>query len=175
MSERLYPQVLGADFARLPPLVRQAHEHATLMRGTVKVERGTGLPNHWLGLLARLPRACERGPCEVRFEPAGAGERWARDLNGCAFTSTLTPAPEPHCFDESFGHYGFRFRIHVSGAETRFVLMRHTVAGFPVPRFLWPRISTREFEQAGRYAFEVEARTPMNELLVRYCGELDPV
>ena len=175
MGERLYPRVLGADFACLPRAIREAHESATLMRGTVKVERGTGLPNRWLGLLARLPRACERGPCEVRFEPAGAGERWARDLNGCAFASVLTPAPEPHCFDESFGHYGFRFRIDLGESDTRFVLVRHTVAGFPVPHFLWPRISTREFEQSGRYAFEVEARTPLNQLLVRYHGELEPV
>ena len=46
--------------------------------------------------------------------------------------------------------------------------------GVPVPRFLVPKVETREFEKAGRYHFEVEARLPWFGRLVCYAGWLEP-
>lgn len=174
MAERLFSRILGTAFATLPPTVRAAHESATVMRGTVRVERGRGLPQRWIGLLARLPRECDLGPCEVRFNPNGSGERWERDLNGSSYVSTLTPSSQAGCFEESFGHYGFRFRVDVDPTGAHFVLVRHTVAGLPVPRLLWPGIHAREFERDGRYVFDVDVRMPSGALLVRYEGVLEP-
>ncbi len=171
-GERLYPRILGAAFATLPRAVREAHESATLMRGTVTVERGDSILSRIAGVLAGFPAACVDAPCEVRFEPAGEGERWTRDMNGSIYVSTLTPANEPHCFDESFGLYAFRFRIHATSEGTQFELAGHTLCGIPLPRLLWPRIKTRESDAGGRYTFLAEARTFTGVLLVRYSGKL---
>ncbi len=175
MSTRLYPVILGADFAQLPRAVREAHESASLMRGTVTVERGASLISRMGGFLAGLPKACVNAPCEVRFTSIQQGERWTRNMNGSVYVSTLTPAPAPGCFDESFGLYGFRFRIDANALGARFALVRHTVCGVALPRLVWPRITTSESEVGGRYRFDVEARSFTGALMVRYSGELRPV
>ena len=172
---RLCPVVLGFAFAQLPGAVRLAHESASLMRGTVTVERGTSLLSRVAGFFAGMPKACMHGPCEVRFEQLHNGERWVRDMNGSRFVSTLTAAAEPACFDESFGWYGFRFRIDADEGSAHFSLVRHTVCGIPVPKLFWPQVRTVESEVNGSYRFEVEARMANGELLVRYVGALAPV
>ena len=93
-------------------------------------------------------------------------------MNGSIYISTLTPAHEPLCFDESFGLYAFRFRVHVSEKGAHFELIKHTLCGVPVPRMLWPRIETRESEADGAYTFLAEARSFTGALLVRYSGAL---
>ena len=172
MADRLYPCILGAAFATLPRAVRDAHESATLMRGTVTVERGDTITSRVAGLLAGLPAACQDAPCEVRFEQIGAGERWMRNMNGSIYVSTLRPAVEPRCFNESFGAYAFRFHVHASSAGAHFELNGHSLCGIPVPRLFWPQIETRESEVDGSYAFLAEARTFTGALLVRYSGIL---
>ena len=172
MNARLYPRILGATFATLPRAVREAHDAATLMRGTVTVERGDSVVSRVAGVFAGLPAACVDAPCEVRFEQIGDSERWTRDMSGSIYVSTLTPADEPHCFDESFGLYTFRFRVHASKEGAHFELTKHTLCGIPVPRMLWPRIETRESDVEGSYAFLAEARTFTGALLVRYAGRL---
>lgn len=172
MSQRLYPRILGAAFDRLPRAVRDAHGSATLMRGTVTVERGASILCHIAGVLAGLPAVCVDAPCAVRFELLGESERWTRDMNGSIYVSTLTPADEPNCFDESFGLYAFRFRVHAVEEGAQFELIRHTLCGIPVPRMLWPHIETRQSDVDDCYAFLAEARTFTGELLVRYAGKL---
>ena len=93
-------------------------------------------------------------------------------MNGSIYVSRLTPADEPHCFDESFGLYAFRFRVQVSEKAAHFELIKHTLCGIPVPRGLWPCIETRESEADGAYTFLAEARTFTGALLVRYSGAL---
>ena len=93
-------------------------------------------------------------------------------MNGSIYISTLTPANEPLCFDESFGLYAFRFRVHVSERCAHFELIKHTLCGVPVPRMLWPRIETRESEADGAYTFLAEARSVTGALLVHYSGAL---
>ena len=172
MSQRLYPRILGAAFDKLPRAVREAHDTATLMRGTVTVERGDSIISGIAGVFAGFPAACANAPCEVRFDLIGESERWTRNMNGSIYVSTLTPADEPHCFDESFGLYAFRFRVHTSKEGAHFELIKHTLCGIPVPRMLWPRIETRESDVDRSYTFLAEARTFTGALLVRYAGRL---
>ena len=88
-------------------------------------------------------------------------------MNGSIYISTLTPAHEPHYFDESFGLYAFRFRVHGSEKDAHFELIKHTLCGVPVPRMLWPRIETRESAADGAYTFLAEGRSFTGALLVR--------
>lgn len=171
---RLYPFLLGMRFEGLPAVIRAAHRHATTMRGKVTIERGTSLTSRFTAALAGFPKACSDAPCEVAFIETGNGERWVRDMNGSVYCSTLMPASDPGCLDESFGAYGFRFRLHANDEGVHFELIRHTLCGLPVPCAFWPRIITRERDVGGRYAFFLEARTFTGTLLVRYAGILLP-
>jgi len=172
---RLYPRLLGLHCEEMEPLLREAHERAPLLRGTVTVRRGASLFMRGLAEVAGLPRACANAPCVVRFEqrdtwPEGT-ERWVREMAGRRFVSRLIPAA-PGEFIESFGWYRFRFAVEFDSGTVRFVLKRFSVLGLPVPRALHPRVSTRESQQGEDYCFEIEAGLPGLGLLVAYHGRL---
>ena len=103
---RLYPVLLGGRIDALAPLLREVHERAGLLRGTVSVQRGGNALARLLAGLAGMPRECAGAPCEVHFEQREAWregmERWVRNMAGRRFVSTLIPAA-PGEFDESFG------------------------------------------------------------------------
>ena len=172
---RLYPLLLGARCEELAPLLREVHQSAHLLRGSVTVTRGATWAARLLAEMARLPRPCANAPCVVRFEqrsdwPAGT-ERWVREIAGRHFVSRLMPVGHV-AFDESFGWYRFRFTLELDNGAVRFVLRGFSVLGVPVPRCLHPRVSTRESQQGEEYLFKVEAGLPGVGLLVAYHGRL---
>jgi len=172
---RLYPLLLGPRWDELAPLLREVHERAIRLRGTVTVTRGAALLSRLLASLAGMPRPCSDAPCEVRFEhPAGSAagaERWVRDMAGRRFSSLLVPAA-PGEFEESFGWYRFRFALVLDNGAVEFALRGWSVLGIPLPHALWPRISTRESQQGGEYLFAVRTELPLLGLLVAYRGRL---
>jgi hypothetical protein len=175
---RLYPQLLGAQYVLLAPVLREVHEHVTQLLGTVSVTRGKSPLARALASLAGMPRACVDAPCRVDFTedastPPGA-ERWVRDMAGSRFSSRLIPTG-PNQLDESFGWYRFRFRIEINAGTVQFALQDMRVLGVPVPRALLPRIVTRESGVDGAYMFAVQAHLPVLGLLVAYEGLLRPI
>lgn len=172
---RLYPTLLGARCEQLAPLLRNAHESAALLRGTVTVTRGTSLLARALAELAGMPRPCADAPCEVRFAspPSGVAgsERWEREMGGRHFSSLLIPTA-PGEFDESFGWYRFRFAIELDNGAAAFVLRGWSVLGVPLPRVCWPRIVTREAQRDTEYLFEVSVRLPGLGHFIAYNGRL---
>jgi hypothetical protein len=175
---RLYPLLLAARTDEMAPLLREVHEHATLLRGTVTVTRGSSWLLRALAELSGMPRSCVDAPCVVRFEqkphwPAGT-ERWVREMAGRRFTSLLMPAGpgETGEFKESFGWYHFRFALELDNGAVAFRLRAWSVLGVPLPRALWPHVVTREAQQGEFYTFLVEAHLPLLGLLVGYRGRL---
>jgi hypothetical protein len=171
---RLYPALLGARCEELAPLLREVHQRATLLRGTVSVTRGAGPLACLLAELAGMPRTCSDAPCEVRFEQsvaASGAERWVREMAGRRFSSLLVPAAAGE-FDESFGWYRFRFALDLDNGAVEFTLRGWSVLGLPLPRALWPAIRTRESQQGDEYLFAVSASLPLLGLLVAYSGRL---
>jgi len=166
--------LLGARCDELAPLLREVHQRATLLRGTVTVTRGAGPLARFLANLAGMPRACRVAPCEVRFEQsaaAGGAERWVREMAGRRFSSLLVPVAEGE-FEESFGWFRFRFALDLDNGAVEFALRGWSVLGLPLPRALWPDIRTRESQQGDEYLFAVSAALPLLGLLVAYSGRL---
>lgn len=172
---RLYPLLLGARCGELAPLLREVHERAIRLRGTVSVTHGSTWLLRTLARLAGMPRPCVDAECTVDFEqdarwPAGS-ERWVRHMAGQRMASLLMPAG-PGEFAESFGWYRFRFALEIDNGAARFVPRGFSALGIPAPRALLPRIVTRESQQGDDYLFAVEAHLPGLGLLVAYRGSL---
>lgn len=172
---RLYPLLLGSRCDELAPLLREVHECARLLRGTVTVTLGANPLSRMLARLAGMPASCSDAPCEVRFEhPPGSAdgaERWLRDMAGSRFSSLLVSVA-PAEFRESFGWYRFRFALLIDNGAVEFALRGWSVLGVPMPRVWWPRISTRESQQGNEYLFAVRVELPLLGLLVDYRGRL---
>ncbi len=168
----LFPRVLGPAFAHLPQQVRAAHLRAGTRRyrGEVEVERGRGLVAALCIRAARLPPAGE-GPIEVEIVADAHGERWARHIAGHAMRSRLWSQGDLLCERLGIVTFGFRLLVHAGAIVWRVVRVR--VLGLPLPARWFAQVAAREYEEGGRYCFDVSAALPLVGLLVRYRGWLD--
>lgn len=169
----LFASVPGLALTQLPATVRDSHAvfHTRVLLGEARVQRGS----RWLArLLCRLfgfPRACEAIAVEVCKTREHGQERWRRRFGRHGFDSNLRIVDGR--MRERFGAFEFELDLCVENAELRFPVRRGWLFGVRLPRFLLPRSDAREFEDAGRFHFDVALHAPMGVgLLVHYTGWL---
>jgi hypothetical protein len=174
MTSPLYRRVLGADFAVLPPRVRDLHDldGRRVWTGRASVTRGTSLASRIAAAIAGLPPEAPDQALTVTFETAGSTEIWSRRFGSSLFRSVQYARGVS--LHERVGPTTFVFTPLASGEGLALRLDGFRVLGVPLPRFLHPDVCTSEREREGRYEFEVEARLPLFGLLVRYAGWLEP-
>lgn len=169
--EPLYARAMGARFAGLPEQVRAMHAlHGDAgATGAGEVRRGAGLA--WLvGRVMGFPPSGSY-PLRVAFAARGGKERWTRDFGGHAFSSELGQAGQGVA--ERFGPLRFAFDLPSDGDGLRMVLRRWSAFGVPMPRLLGPRIAAREWQEDGRFRFEVRVALPLLGEVVHYAGWLE--
>ena len=175
-DEPLYARVLRGGFGALVRRVRELHElrDPSRWRGVADIDRGGSLLARLAGVFAGLPAEGRGVPLTVNFIPSEGGETWIRDFGGRIFRSHQSQQGPHVC--ETIGPSRLSFdAISTADGGLSLTLVGLRVLGVPVPRVLWPIIETREWEEAGRYRFSVEARLPSGGLLVRYVGWLEQV
>lgn len=169
----LYARVMGERFAALPPAVRAIHQ---VLRdrgasGEAEVRRGSNP-------LARLIASAMGFPREgvhrlhVAFAERDGAERWTRDFSGRTFASVLSERGGR--LTERFGLIRFAFDLPSDGAGLSMVIRRWWVGPLPLPLFLAPRSVAREWEEGGRFRFDVPIALPLVGPLVHYRGWLEP-
>ncbi|MEP9361022.1 DUF4166 domain-containing protein [Sphingomonas sp. KR3-1] len=169
----LYARAMGARFDALPALVREMHDFTgdAGAAGEGSVRRGEGLA--WLlGRVMGFPPAGTY-PLHVAFAAQDGKECWTRDFGGHAFSSELSPAGQGVA--ERFGPLRFSFDLPSDGAGLAMVLRRWTAFGVPMPRWLGPRIAAREWQEDGRFRFEVGVALPLLGAVVHYAGWLERI
>jgi hypothetical protein len=174
----LFRRVLGEAWDRLPESVRALHAHmeAQACQGLATVERGTGLFARVVAALFRFPRAATAVPLRVDIAPRGRGEVWRRRFGTRSFLSRLAPGRgrwERHVV-ERFGPFAFAIALVVEGATLRYVVRGWSLFGIALPRRWAPGGATREFDDGGRFGFDVQIRHAPLGLIVRYKGWLVP-
>jgi hypothetical protein len=172
----LYRRLLGADFNRLPPMVRQLHdfEGTSVWSGSADVERGSSLAARLLATSLGLPPAGRGQRLTVTFMRDGSGEIWERRYNSTVFRSHQSQRDGG--LSEKVGAARLSLAPMVDETGLRLSLVGVTVAGIAVPSALLPVIVTLEHENGGRYAFDVECRYERFGIgrIVRYAGWLTP-
>ncbi|HEX8378926.1 MAG TPA: DUF4166 domain-containing protein [Allosphingosinicella sp.] len=169
----LYERVMGARFAALPPAVRAMHRALRDggASGEARVTRG---PNP----LARLAATAMGFPPEgvhrlhLAFAERDGRERWTRDFSGRSFSSDL--AERDGRLTERFGLLRFAFDLPSDAGGLRMVIRRWWLGPLPLPLFLAPRSEAREWEEGGRFHFDVPIALPLLGPLVHYRGWLEP-
>lgn len=175
LSAPLFAQVLGADFAGLPPALRALHSVPRRQRyaGHAEVRRGRHPLLPLCAWLARLPPASAAAPVEVTFSVDARGERWERRFGAHAMPSRLWL--QDGRLRERLGAVEFEFALRVDGAAIVWRATRAWAFGvLPLPRRWLAGVHCRESERAGRYAFLVEVALPWIGPFIRYEGLLDP-
>jgi hypothetical protein len=168
----LYRRVMGAEFEALPNAVRALH---TVWRdGGAQGEAVVTGPQNWVGrLLGRMmgfpPPGHHR--LHVTFYERNGKETWTRDFGGHCFRSQLSQAGSQ--IVERFGPLRFRFALPVNETGLTMRLEGWSFLGMPLPVALAPRSLAREWEEDGRFWFDVPISLPLVGRIVQYGGWLE--
>ena len=104
---------------------------------------------------------------DTTFEQAGEDESTAQFRRMLA---TLSPR------QREVLHLVFYSGLTVEEAALHFPVKSARVGPLPLPRWLLPVSIAREYEQGGRFCFDVKLHAPVTgDLLVHYQGQLSPV
>lgn len=168
----LYARAMGARFEALPPAVRAMHDLTGDggAAGEGSVKRGSHVLARLIGDVMRFPPSGDY-PLHVAFAAEAGKERWTRDFGGHRFASELSQAGNGVA--ERFGPLRFAFDLPSDEAGLGMTLRRWTLFGIPMPRLLGPRIAAREWEEEGRFRFEVGVALPLIGPVIRYQGWLE--
>jgi len=170
----LYARVMGADFNRLPESVRRIHQVCgdSGAGGEGNVVRGRGPAAHLIAAAMRFPPA-GTVPLHVSFAEQDGIECWTRDFGGHGFSSELSGAGARVV--ERFGAMRFAFALGGGPDGLTMRLERWSLLRIAMPLFLAPRISAREWEEEGRFRFDVRVAMPLVGEVIHYSGWLRPL
>ena len=169
----LYRRVLGARFDRLPGPVRAMHEVQgdAGASGRATVTRGRSPLARLVAALMRFPPEGQH-PVHVEFREEGGIETWTRSFGPHRFRSRLRETGGR--LEERFGPLRFRFDLAADETGLAMVLRGWSLGPLPLPVALAPRSPAREWEEEGRFHFDVPIALPLVGPVVHYRGWLDP-
>ena len=143
-------------------------------RGLATIERGSSLLSRFTASVVGFPKAGTDVPLQVSFQMKNGGERWTRTFAGESFTSFQTEGggQNDRLLSEKFGPFTFGLALVLDSNKLRLIVRRWSFLGIPLPAFLAPTGDSYEFEENGRFHFNVEIRQALTGLIVRYRGWL---
>ena len=178
-STALYPRLVGAAWSELAEPLQRLHlcldtVHAA---GVCTVRHGTRLLARLLAAVLRLPMAGEDVPVRLVVTPHLHGERWQRMFAERPLMSEQYAGPGG-CLVERFGLLDVWFRLVVVDRMLCFcqerVALRFRALCVPLPRWLSPQITGREWTMPGqgRVQVAVSVSVPLVGLLLAYAGSI---
>lgn len=169
----LYERVMGDRFAQLPPEVCAIHD---IFRdgGATGEAQVIGAANPVAACVARIVGFPKPGHhrLHVHFQEAEGSETWTRDFSGRRFRSHLSQ--RNGWLVERFGPLRFAFDLPSDDQGLSMVMQRWWLGPLPLPKWLAPRSSAREWTEGGRFHFDVPIALPLIGQLVHYRGWLEP-
>ena len=171
LAPSLYQRLMGPRFDRLPASVQAMHRpwRETWAEGEAEVTGGGNRPGALIARAMRFP-APGHHSLQVRFAARRGTERWTRDFSGRRFSSVLSA--QGGTLVERFGPLRFHFDLASDDTGLSMDLHGWSVLGVPLPLVLAPNTIAREWEESGRFCFDVAISLPLLGHLVRYRGWL---
>lgn len=171
----LYRRVMGDEFDRLPPVLRQFHGSlvGASASGAVRVSRGGGIIGRRFGGLLGLPEVGDAVPIRVEVRIEGEKEHWVRWFDDEAET-TRQWADDGLLVEEAFP-FRFRFELITDGASLEF--RQHDVkllALLPFPSFVSPHTQARMTARDDGWDVRVSVSVPLVGVVIEYLGFVTP-
>ena len=173
----LYRRVMGEEFDRLPPVLRQFHGSLTDRRasGTVRVSRGGGALGRRFGGLVGLPESDESVPIRLEVRAEGRKERWVRWFGDDEGTETRQWEDDGLLVDEAFP-FRFRFELITDGNSLEFRQRDvRLLALLPFPDIVSPHIHAKMTARDDGWDIRISVRVPLFGRVIEYDGFVTPV
>lgn len=169
----LYQKVMGPEFDKLPASLQKLHSvvRDAGFHGEAQVTNGT---NPFAKLAAKIfgfPSAGQHD-LHVHIKADKKGETWTRSFSGKRFSSRLEQSGRH--LAERFGPFQFRFDLPVTDSGLRMEMAGWKFWFVPLPLFLAPKSRASEWDEDGRFHFDVPIALPIVGLMVHYRGWLEP-
>jgi hypothetical protein len=167
----LYVRVMGGRYAALPEAVRTMHRVCgdAGASGEATVDRGTNMAARMVAAVMGFPRAGAH-PLHVSFIERDGVEQWTRSFGNQRFTSHLSERNGR--LVERFGPLRFHFDLPSDARGLEMRIVRWSCFGVPLPLALAPQSVAREWEEGGRFHFDVSIALPLVGMVVHYRGWL---
>ena len=175
----LYPRLVGAAWSELAEPLQRLHLSLDTVHaaGVCTVRHGTRLLARLLAVVLRLPMAGASVPVRLVVTPHLHGERWQRTFAERPLVSEQYAGPGG-CLVERFGRLEVWFRLAIADGMLCFrqasVGLRFGALRVPLPRWLSPQITAREWTMPGQVCVQVavSVRVPLLGLLLAYGGSM---
>lgn len=169
----LYQKVIGAEFKKLPASIENLHNvvRDAGFHGEAQVTSGKNPLAKLAAKIFGFPSAGKHD-LHVHIKVDGKGETWTRSFSGKKFSSRLQKS-ESH-LTESFGPFQFRFNLPVNDNGLAMEMAGWKFCFVPLPLFLAPQSRASEWDEDGRFHFDVPIALPVIGLMVHYRGWLVP-
>jgi NAD(P)-dependent dehydrogenase (short-subunit alcohol dehydrogenase family) len=168
----LYERVMGDRFATLPAEVQAMHDVFRDGGATGEAEV-TGAVSPVAAFVARIIGFPKPGHhrLHVHFQERDGRETWTRDFSGRCFQSHLSQ--HRYWLVERFGPFRFAFDLPSDEFGLTMVMQRWWIGSLPLPKWLAPRSTAREWSEGGRFHFDVPIELPFVGRIVHYRGWLE--
>jgi hypothetical protein len=137
--------------------------------GEATVERGRGAVARMVATVMGFPREGTH-PLHVAFIERDGIEAWTRTFGDRSFTSHLRE--HKGRLVERFGPLRFQFDLPSDARRLEMRIVGWSCFGVPLPLALAPQSIAREWEEAGRFHFDVPIALPLVGMVVHYRGWL---
>jgi hypothetical protein len=172
-TSSLYQRVLGPEFARLAPALRNFHSLAGrhVLHGWVETDAPASAAARVLAWCLGAPQRAHSGPLRFELDAGPASEVWTRHFPGKTMRSRLSAGASRVV--EQMGPARLTFDLVRSDAVLHMQLVGLQFLRVPCPRWLLPRILAQESGDSGRLHFRVQASVPVLGHVASYRGYLD--
>ncbi len=172
----IFESVLDQEFSNLAEALKTLHKPSgkTIWKGEAETQGPANIFGKIAGLLAGVSVSDARSSVTVCITPHNGGETWQRDFGGRKFKSHLKPglAKNEYLMMESFGAIKVAMAIFKKGETLRFVPRRWFLFGLPMPKALLPYGDTFEYQEDGKFWFNVSLNVPLAGRVASYKGWL---
>ncbi len=173
-----FSEVLGADYDKLPAIVRRMHdpESAGSWRGRARVSRGRSLIARAMAQAFGLPSEGEEVAISITVSHLDGVERLERNYGGRIFATdfAVSPRARPKMIEERIGLTRFQMGLSVADGALRYDLLEASWLGVPATWLYDTGDVASERSDGRRYLFEVEVGLARLGRLVAYSGWLEP-
>jgi hypothetical protein len=172
MLQSVYQKVLQEDFEKLGPSLQYSHGNTKYVKavGIIDVEYGKNIFSRWLNVISKMPPKGLQQKVTLVIERKENEELWTRDFGGKIFRTNQFE--KNGYMIERSGPAALKFNLSVKENSIHFIQSQTLFLGIAAPGFIGLQTIANSTESENGWKVEVEVRSPLFGLMLRYKGEV---